>query len=539
MQNDQLFLFLKNFLSKLNFKINASELRFQLLSHPYYPSLNSVVGVLNHFGVNNYPIQIDETPANLNDLPMRFITKTKESNAFVMVTKKGETTIELTYEDTTHKKLKIHEFLEIWDGKVLIVEKLTKKVGSNKGTKPALIALSLGTLILLGLIFWNLENTLERIHFISTLLGLFVSILIINKQFGGMSPLLDKVCHFTSMTDCDRVINSKEISLPYNVELGDLAIIYFGSNLLFWIVSVIIDIDTSILFYLAILSIPITLLSIYYQKLIIEKWCTLCLAIVGILWLQFGVFSINNNLWNFNVWPDLNSILFLVIILIYLIIIWSFVKNFISSYIELATDKIKYYKFKSNFELFILAYNSASRLMDGGSLEAYNEIKIGNPASKTQIVMITNPTCSYCKSAYPVLRTAVERFPEHVGLTIRFSADTKNTDSLGYRIAKQLTALYEKIPKKQVAPVLDILRGSQKEMLNWLEESPKVEELTLEKADMLLEKQKEWCTKNQIFFTPYVLINGAPLPKQYDISDLPLVLSDFIDLQNMELQLAV
>lgn len=71
MKKDSLFRFLKYYLKKENVRIDYGELYFQLLSHPYYPSLNSIVGVLNHFNITNYPIKIDETLENLNDLPQK------------------------------------------------------------------------------------------------------------------------------------------------------------------------------------------------------------------------------------------------------------------------------------------------------------------------------------------------------------------------------------------------------------------------------------------------------------------------------------
>lgn len=308
MKNEQLFLFLKHFLSKLNITIDPKELRFQLLSHPYYPSLNSLVGVLNHFGIENYPIQVDENLENLSSLPIRFITKTKENSAFVMVTKR-EGAINLTYEDFTSKKLTEQEFLKIWDGKLLIVEAPAREIGLASGTRLSLIISALGVSVLLGLVFWNLNGLLERLHLLLALSGLFVGVLILNKRFGGMSSLLDKVCHFTSKNDCDKVINSTEISLPFNLELGDLAVTYFAAHVVSWIVSAASGIDISLLFYLAILTIPITLFSLYYQKYVVRSWCTLCLAIVGTLWLQLGVFALDGNLWNFTGLPDSRSVL--------------------------------------------------------------------------------------------------------------------------------------------------------------------------------------------------------------------------------------
>lgn len=132
-------------------------------------------------------------------------------------------------------------------------------------------------------------------------------------------------------------------------------------------------------------------------------------------------------------------------------------------------------------------------------------------------------------------------YPEHLGVTIRFSVDMKNTDSLGYSIAQRLLSIYEYSSLERFYhPSLDVLSANYGEMLDWLEKtSPEAENASLERASILLERQKKWCIDNQVFFTPFLTINGVSFPDQYDISDLQLVLNDLIDFQNGELQFAV
>ena len=49
----QLYQLLQLLIVKNNIQLHKEELKLQLLSHPSYPSLHSVTGVLEHFGVPN------------------------------------------------------------------------------------------------------------------------------------------------------------------------------------------------------------------------------------------------------------------------------------------------------------------------------------------------------------------------------------------------------------------------------------------------------------------------------------------------------
>ncbi|MEL6916243.1 MAG: hypothetical protein AAFO99_00795, partial [Bacteroidota bacterium] len=73
---DSLFALLKKFIEKQNYRINLKELKFQLLSHPSYPSLHSVTGVLNHFNMDNVALEVPKDRETLVQLPETFLSIT-------------------------------------------------------------------------------------------------------------------------------------------------------------------------------------------------------------------------------------------------------------------------------------------------------------------------------------------------------------------------------------------------------------------------------------------------------------------------------
>lgn len=74
---------LKDTLSKLvylllknnSINIDKEELIFQIKSHPSYPSLHSITGVLDHFNIDNLAIKIPSEKSVLEELPDNFIAQ--------------------------------------------------------------------------------------------------------------------------------------------------------------------------------------------------------------------------------------------------------------------------------------------------------------------------------------------------------------------------------------------------------------------------------------------------------------------------------
>ena len=69
MNTDNLYELVKVFLTKTGHSLNSEELKLQLLSHPTYPSLHSVTGVLTHFRIDNVAVDVPIDQETLEQLP--------------------------------------------------------------------------------------------------------------------------------------------------------------------------------------------------------------------------------------------------------------------------------------------------------------------------------------------------------------------------------------------------------------------------------------------------------------------------------------
>ena len=90
--NQHLYYIVKQLVSKNDIRIHEDELQLQLLSHPSYPSLHSVTGVLDHFSIPNAALRIPKTQEVLQQLPPYFMASmtAQKGQELVLVEKKSK-----------------------------------------------------------------------------------------------------------------------------------------------------------------------------------------------------------------------------------------------------------------------------------------------------------------------------------------------------------------------------------------------------------------------------------------------------------------
>ena len=121
---EELHLLLKKLVLKNNIQLNQEELKLQLVSHPSYPSLHSLTGVLSHFGIPNMAIRLEANSKILSQLPSCFIAVINLNDAenIVLVEKKNNR-IKITLNDNKNVVYSPEEFLSKWNGIILAIEK--------------------------------------------------------------------------------------------------------------------------------------------------------------------------------------------------------------------------------------------------------------------------------------------------------------------------------------------------------------------------------------------------------------------------------
>ncbi|UMB53919.1 thioredoxin domain-containing protein [Lutibacter sp. A64] len=533
MENNLIYLITK-LANKNNIVLDKIEAKVQLLSHPDYPSLSSISGLFNHFKIDYFALKVETNFEVFEQVPKVFLAQiavNDKGNELVIVSK-NKNNVEIIFNKNKSEIESVESFLEKWTGILFVIEKPQVKLSASKSrTKYFKIGIGIITMVILfGTFLYSKPSLFQVVHFGLSLVGIYISYLIVQHELGVHSQILDKFCSGQrKRTNCDAVLNSKGATIFGLFKLSDVGFVYFTSLALTWLVFSFNNFQTtSIFFLISSLAIPFTFISIYYQKVIVKNWCPLCITIVGILWLQFASLFIINSFWESQFIIDSSSI-FLLASIVVVVTSWLLIYPLLKKEQKLEKFEIEYIKFKRNFKLFNAALNLNEQLET--EIFNYNEIVFGNTnkANILNIMIITNPMCGFCKESHALVEKILEQENPAIQITIRFNVQVANKEAIGTKIAAKILELYHKTDEKDCLIALSDIYGKM-DAITWLKKWGEASSL---KYLETLKEEKEWCTSNKINFTPAVLINGKQYPTAYDRMDLLYFIDDLLEEQTI------
>jgi uncharacterized membrane protein/protein-disulfide isomerase len=527
--SNQLIFLLSKLTKKNNIKIDKDETKLQLLSHPYYPSINSITDLFNHFNIDNLALKVDNNLDAYSQIPESFLAQINEGKGSqLVVVSKNDDGVELIYDEKISKNESIDKFLELWTGIILIIEKSNIKLRAQSGViiriKKVLFVLSF---VMLGLVFLSAKPSIFQIvHFTLSCIGVYISYLIIQHELGFHSKIIDKFCSGQNKkTNCDAVLSSKGAKIFGLFKLSDVGLVYFVSLVVGWLMMALNGFQANSIFYLlSTFAVPFTFFSIYYQWNVVKSWCPLCITVVSILWLQFGSLFLINSFWEQLFITYKSNILFTVGFMA-VTALWSIMQPLLKKEQELEKLEIEHIKFKRNFNLFKAALNLSSPI--NVTIPDTNELVFGNKNANFNIVVVTNPMCGYCKESHKVIEKILSNKELDLKVIIRFNVRPENVDSPGTKIALKILELYHNSNEEQCLQALSDIYGE-------LDSESWIKKWGLTSNNDLLEiliNEKEWCNLNKINFTPAILINGKQYPKEYGRMDLFYFLEELIEEQ--------
>lgn len=519
---NQLILIVSKLLKGNNISFDKKELEFQIQSHPSYPSLHSITGVLSHFGIDNVAAQVASDSETLQQLPEYFVAQINDANGPQLVTVKKHQTNYTIY-DGVKKNFTLfkEDFIEKFTGIIVAVE---KNEAHNKDAPffniNKILPFIFFTTVILYLFYTINSSTFSYLHLLLSVIGIVISVALVKQEVGLQTTIGNAFCSGADeKKDCDAVLTSKGAEIIKGYKLSDFSLLYFSSLTILTFVTII---NPSFAFTLSLFAIPITIYSIYYQYAVVKKWCLLCLTIVGIIWLQaIVVFYSQNFVFSFT----LKEIIYFVLTLSFVFLLWNYLKPIVLELNTLKKEKIKATKFQRNFTLFESMLNK-SKVIDT-SIEGVDEIVFGNINANLEIVVITNPFCGHCKPVHEIIENILLKYENEVKVIIRFYINAENIESDGVKVITRLLEIYKNKTKKDcLAAMDDIYKGM--ETILWLKKWGNCNEKEVQ--IQILEEERNWCIKNNINFTPELLINGKSYPKQYERAGLLYFVEDLIEI---------
>lgn len=518
---DTLSFLVQSLLQKNKIKVDREELNFQIQSHPSYPSLHAITGVLTHFNIDHLALRVPIDANTLSQLPNSFIAQLKFDNTtdLVLVIRKGNK-YKAILNNKKSKTLTTTDFLQEFTGILVGVEpddtKPNNRLTTTNFIKPLLV-----TAILLFniLFFYSNPNLTETFYFLTTLTGVIISYLIIQHDLGLDSKIIDKICSQESKTtNCNAVLNSKGATFYKNVKLSDISLIYFISISTASLLLSITNHSFKSLYIISLIASPVVFYSIYYQLKISKNWCVLCLGIVSVLITQILFFFYTT--YNF-LSLSFDQILIISFSFVIITSFWLFT----SSKLKLEQDykklKIESNKFKRNFDLFNTLLSQSPII--NTVLPNTPEIILGNKNASLSITVITNPFCGHCKSVHTLVESLLKTYHNNLNITIRFNINTSNPESNGVLVSSRLLELFHNEGELECLKAMhDIYTNLDAK--SWLTTWNTSDNSEIYKD--ILEAEYNWCLDNNINFTPEILVNGQSYPKAYNRSDLTYFIED-------------
>ena len=291
MTSNSLIYIVRQLLYKNSIAFDNQELTLQIQSHPSYPSLHAITGVLDHFNIENIAASVNTDNATIQHLPNTFIAQLQTENGSALATIiRQKSTFKAVIAENTVITLNRSEFLDQFTGIILAVEKGTDVIKTNSAHWLNRIAWALPLILLLALYAGSNPTLFSIISLVLSSLGIVISSAIIKQELGLNNAIGNAFCASANeKKDCDAVLSSDSALIFGRFKISNLSITYFVTFALVNLLFSIQGLKTNFLPYLSFLSLSAIFYSIYYQWVVIKKWCLLCLSIVAILVIHAGV----------------------------------------------------------------------------------------------------------------------------------------------------------------------------------------------------------------------------------------------------------
>ncbi|WP_185288883.1 vitamin K epoxide reductase family protein [Chryseobacterium lactis] len=507
-----------NYLESHKIPIDKDEFELQLEGHPDFPSLLAFSDALNFFNIENDSYRISNDEKDI--LPEDFLALV-EGELAVVSNKNNQLTIDSS---------PAHDFFEKWENIILVIEKDSEFAGTKPKFDYTYVNWGIFILLFLFLLGYDSSDFILKLIFAATALIGFVFANEAYKKTHGKGTFIPVgVCRSEYLnTDCDMVFNSKKWKLFNKIDLSEISLLFFTSQIACFILfslSKNMGFFFSVYQYGLFVFIPVAFLSLYYQVFVVEKYCPVCIAIIISVLIQLlaaNLISFNNK--SMDIW---SLALFLIGALSSLIVLLNLRRKNEAAQKNENIIK-KNLKFRRNYMFFKNNLSLQKKLMDTGFSSAF---VFGNENSDQNLTFVTNPFCKHCKEFYPVFMKLVQKYSDELRINIFFDIDFSRNDQDNRTVHINLSNIYIKSENK--TEFLEALsgwydvQGYSENKERWYKKYDKYFG-NPEDAITVLKGHEKWVRDNGVHFTPNIFLNDREYPIQYERADLEYFIPEFL-----------
>lgn len=511
----QTFYHIFRFIRDNNYRITFDEFTKHFTSHPDYPSLYAISDSLKHWNIEALVVQVPRE--ELDRLPESFVAVTEEGGAqsIVYVRKKGDKI--LIREEKNKKTIDKDAFLHRWTGIILAIEPDTVKKGLRIPVSGVHYVLFFFALLAIVLRFVTGPFAFADIAFFAVcVLGIFISVLAIRETLGFFSGTVHKICNAGNRTSCGEVLSSRGAKVFGIFTLSDLCLVYFLS---LGLVAVMVPGVSGALttFVLAAAAVLLSLYSLYYQAVIVKKWCVLCLGITVLLYLQFTIVLLSS-VFRFDYTAAL------VTLLVFALVTpgWLWVKENLEKLKTLENAEVDLLKLKRNKNVFRAILRDSDKIHRDTLKELFVP-GIGKEEAPEMMYGVLSPSCIHCKTAFLNYADLIEEESGNMQFGILFNVNPENEKNPYLDVCYKVLEIHEKEGRENAVNALKVWYESGFELAGWQE---KYGISNNDKYKAIVGAHYRWCKENNISYTPATIVREHIYPMDFAVKDLKFFIAD-------------
>lgn len=486
---------------------------------PYSNSMYGLGYLFNQYQISNECVKFNNKKRIINwdTLKSPLIIILKKSFVIIAKITNEEASIIDTFGNET--KISIENLLVDWDGYALILRPTLNssepnlpahKNDRNKAKAKRLLSImGVCAILMLALSHIRLSNRIECYIFLFiNCIGLFVTLMLLQKELNISSKLIDRICSIIPGSNCNLSVNN---IIPYGIfSFSELGCSYFMTNLIVIIVNYNYLATIGVF---SLLSIPFCIWSVLYQKFKLKNWCFLCLLIVSILLLQSMFFVISGSLINYKI----SYLSFFYIGFIYFS--FSCVINYIMAFLKKNRTNInwkeQFLKLKYS-DIFIDAFHRQLSTCDINEDNCSCMI-FGNLSSSRTFTIVSNPFCNPCADMH---KRIDKSFLKDACIRYVFTYFSEELSIIN----KYFIAAYLKLGSYETWKLLGAwYNGGIEKGINFF--TPYDLDTNSNEVSDEFTKQKVWRTNNSIKGTPTVFFNNHRVEYPFKMEDYLFIIT--------------
>ena len=425
----------------------------------------------------------------------------------------------VTYLLHGHRTHSSHEdFARLWTGHALVVEETTdaaepdyrRHLREQWATQGSLLGLPvlLAVAALAGMV--HHMATMSPFRTLALLLdavGLWVCLLLMQKQLFGKSRYGDRVCSLFHHADCNSVLDGP-MAKVMGFSWSEVGLGYFMANIL---LLCLCPSATGAVAALGLLAMPYGVWSVWYQWRVAKSWCVLCLLVQAVIWasgiaaLATAPFTYPGN--------DLFGCMMAVIVMAGSIL-------FVHQHARWHTAEKERIHAVQQFRALKADSVVAKAMMKSG--ERYevttedSSIVFGNPEAAMRVTILSNPHCNPCARLHPQIERLVEDSGRDVCVQLVLSAFNEELEPSN----RYLISCYEKCDRAEAMQCFS--RWYSHDRLHYKTVLPPAEDESQHTPFVEVEmlRHKAWRERTGLVATPTILVNGYLMPQEYELEDL-------------------